>query len=183
MYNKKEITRLFEKYVETGDNKVFERLLEACDPMIDIVLMKYKKYSRHFDDVKQKVRLNIWKNKRSPENLSKYLTSPTTYLFFVVRRYVMVAFEAMKSIYKEGIEVTFSEYGTKILSLIQNEYLDPEDLYLFKYELPQKMFEREVKKLQKDKALSADSGAMQKAIGLIKRLDEEDFGVVCDEEE
>lgn len=173
---------MFEKYVETGDDKVFEQLMEACDPMIDIMLTKYKKYSRHFDDVKQKVRLNIWKNKRQPETLSKYLTSPTTYLFFVVRRYVMVAFEAMRSMFKEEIEITFSEYGAKILSLIQNEYLDPEDLYLFKYELPQKMFEREVKKLQKDKALSADSDAMQKAIEQIKQLDEEDFGVVCNEE-
>jgi len=183
LYNKKKITWLFEKYVETGDDKVFERLLEACDPMIDIVLMKYKKYSRHFDDVKQQVKLNIWKNKRRPGDLSKYLTSPTTYLFFVVRRYVMVAFEGMKSIYKEDFEVTFSEYGTKILSLIQNEYLDPEDLYLFKCELPQKMFEREVKKLQKNKSLSVDSTAMQMAIEQIKQLDEEDFGVVCNEEE
>ena len=182
MYNKKKINQLFEKYVETGDDKIFEQLIEACEPMIDIVLTKYKRYDRHFDDVKQKVKLNIWKNKRKPEDLSKYLTSPTTYLFFVVRRYVMVAFEAMKSIYKEGIEVTFSEYGTRILSLIQNEYLDPEDLYLFKYELPQKMFEREVKKLQKDKALSADSDAMRKAIEQIRQMVEEDFGVVCNEE-
>ena len=43
-YNKKKICLLYEEYILTADDKVFEKLMEEVEPIIDIVLTKYGKF-------------------------------------------------------------------------------------------------------------------------------------------
>ena len=87
MYDKKQINSLFKQYVETKDDKVFERLLIACDRMIDVILSKCQNVSQYFEDIKQDVRLLMWENIRKNPYLSNYLSSPSSYLFFRIRGY------------------------------------------------------------------------------------------------
>ena len=182
MYNKKEINRLFEEYVETGDDKVFSQLMRVCEPIIDIVLMKYKRHSRHFRDVKQEVQLKLWQRKRDPVRMRRYLINPSSYLFFVINRYTALVFEQYRKLFKEDIEVSFSQFGEHLLSLIQSEYLDPEVLYLVKHEIPGDLFERCKKKVLKNKALSVDFVAVEEAVKQIKELVETDFSMEVEDE-
>jgi len=51
-YSKEKICLLYEKYIETSDDKIFEKLIEEVEPIIDIVLTKYGKFGRHLDHLK-----------------------------------------------------------------------------------------------------------------------------------
>ena len=84
-----------------------EQLIEECSPIIDIVLTKYKKYDYHAEDTKQEVKLKMWKNLRlrTQDNLKRYVQSPVTYLFFLIREYVSKAFWRLYKIYGEEIEI------------------------------------------------------------------------------
>jgi len=108
VYSKEKIGLLFNHYVDSGDDKVFGELMEAIDPIIDIVLKKYQKYERHFDDVKQLVKLKMWKNQRNPKKLGRYRKSPTTYMFYLVRSYVSIAYEKILKIYDDNEKVSVS---------------------------------------------------------------------------
>lgn len=89
MYHKDEINKLYCKYTETREEASLASLITECEPIIDIVLTRYKKYSRHTSDMKQEVLLRLWKNLRlrPTENLTRYLINPTSYLFFLIRTY------------------------------------------------------------------------------------------------
>jgi len=99
LYSKSKIDLLFRKYIEEGDDKVFGELMEAVDPMIDIVLRNYSKYDRHFSDLKQEVKLKMWKNQRSPKKLGCAKMSPTVYMFFLIRSYTARAFDKLMKAY------------------------------------------------------------------------------------
>lgn len=113
MYRKEKIDALFLRYSRHKDGRVLQGLIEECSPIIDIILAKrYKSGIRHFEDIKQEVKLKMWKNlrRRSKENLrsercSKY---PTAYLYFLIRAYIAKAFGNLKKIYKEDMETTLS---------------------------------------------------------------------------
>lgn len=107
MYHKKKIDALYKQYIKEREREVLERLIEECYPIIDIVLTRYGKHARHFEDIRQEVKLRLWKNlrRRTSEDLGHYCKSPTTYLFFLIRNYSRRAFERLKNIYKEDIEV------------------------------------------------------------------------------
>ena len=85
-------------------------MIEECEPIIDIVLTKYKKYSYHAEDIKQEVKMMMWKwlRLRTKENLQRYLRSPVTYLFFLIRTYVTTSFWKLYRIYREDIEIVLS---------------------------------------------------------------------------
>jgi len=100
---------------------VLEKLIEACDPIIDIILAtRYKAHTRHFEDIKQEVRLKLWKNlgRRTKEHLGtkRYTRNPTAYLFFLIRTYAARSFRRLKNIYREATELT----GMKMEDLYQN---------------------------------------------------------------
>lgn len=64
MYQKEEVERLAKKYVETGDEQVFEELIKALEPLINVQLGKnYSSLKEFWDDLRQEVLLRIWKNR------------------------------------------------------------------------------------------------------------------------
>lgn len=66
VYQWKKIEFLAKEYINTIDNKVFERLIVALTPMIDVQLGKnYSSLKEYWDDMKQEVFLKLWKNKSS----------------------------------------------------------------------------------------------------------------------
>ena len=108
MYSKRKIGLLFNQYVDNGDDEIFGELMEAIDPIIDIVLKKYKKRERHFDDLKQEVKLKMWKNQRNPIKLGRYCKAPTTHMFYLIRSYVSIAHEKIKKIYEDNEKLSVS---------------------------------------------------------------------------
>jgi len=64
MYQKEEIERFAKKYVDTGDEQVFETLIKILIPMIDVQLGKsYSSLKEFWDDLRQEVLLKLWKNR------------------------------------------------------------------------------------------------------------------------
>lgn len=98
---------MYKIYSDTRDEKILGQLIEECSPVIDVILTKFRKYDYHAEDVKQEVKLKMWKNLRlrSAENLSKNFPSPVTYLFFLIRMYVGRIFWKFCKIYGEDIEI------------------------------------------------------------------------------
>lgn len=186
MYNKEKINRLFKKYVETGDDKVFEQLLKVYNPMLDIVLGQYAKHSRHIKDIEQEVRLRMWQHIRNPVRMEKYLKhsaaqwSPVTYLFFVTTAYARIAFEKIKQQFGESYEITFSEYGVALLSLLQDDLLDPEILYMIRRDIPEKLFADCKRSLSVDERWAKEPKKMKEVIQIIRREIEEDFDTQLD---
>jgi len=107
MYSKDKIDLLFRKYIEDGDDKIFGDLMEAVDPMIDVVLRNYSKYDRHFSDLKQEVKLKMWKNQRNPKKLGRTKMAPSVYLFFLIRSYVSRAFDKLMKAYDDTEHAMF----------------------------------------------------------------------------
>ena len=176
-YNRGEIDRLFRQYVETGSNEVFEQLIDSCEPLIDIVLIKYTKHIRHLSDIKQEVKLKLLQHKRNPMQMEKYLAAgPASYLFFVIRAYARIAYEEMKQQFGESYEATFSSYSKTLLSSIQDDLLDPEILYMVRKELPKELFASCKKSILVDRRLMEEPEKMEKVIQLVKQEIEEDFG-------
>jgi len=64
MYQKEEVERLAGEYVETGDEQVFEALIKALIPLIDVQLGKnYSSLKEFWGDLRQEVLLRICKNR------------------------------------------------------------------------------------------------------------------------
>lgn len=65
MYQKEEIERLAKKYVETQEEEVFEALIKALIPLINVQLGKnYSRLKQFWDDLRQEVLLKLHKNRR-----------------------------------------------------------------------------------------------------------------------
>lgn len=112
MYSKRKIDLLFRKYVEEGDDKIFGELMEAVDPMIDVVLKSYGGQEIYFEDLKQEVKLKMWKNQRDPKKLGRSSTTPSVYMFFLIRSYTARAFERIMRIYgdiEKGISFSYCD--------------------------------------------------------------------------
>ncbi len=116
-YDKKKICLLYEEYISTEDDKVFGELMKEIDPIIDIVLTKYGKLGRYFEDARQEMRMKLWMHFRNPERLVKYSDNPSTYLFSVVRAYMVKIFESLKRIYGEGMGTIMDMGEGKRLSI------------------------------------------------------------------
>lgn len=66
MYQKEEIERFAKKYVDTGNEQVFEKLIKALIPLIDVQLGKnYSRHKEFWSDLQQEVLLKIHKNRKS----------------------------------------------------------------------------------------------------------------------
>lgn len=98
---------MYKIYADSRDEKILGQLIEECGPIIDVLLTRYKKYSYHAEDVKQEIKLKMWKNLRlrSAENLEKNFPGPTSYLFFLIRMYMGKIFWKFCKTYGEDIEI------------------------------------------------------------------------------
>lgn len=164
-YNKERIESLFDAYVNSGDEKIFGDLIEASSPIIDVVLKKYSKYGRHFEDIRQEVKLKMWKNLRDPKKLSRCSINPTAYLFFVIRAYVSRTYERFMKIYEDNKEaLDFVESENWVSGVTQEVFLDPERQFIIDAEISQKMFHKFVARLMKYKEFKAMSTDAQKAM-------------------
>jgi len=66
MYNIKRIEQLAQTYVKTKENSIFEKLLTALIPLIDIQLKKnYQSLEEFWDDLRQETLLKLHKNQKS----------------------------------------------------------------------------------------------------------------------
>ena len=64
MYQKEEIEQLAKKYVETQEEEVFEALIKALEPLINVQLGKnYSSLKEFWDDLRQEVLLKLHKNR------------------------------------------------------------------------------------------------------------------------
>lgn len=124
MYQKEKINILYKIYADTRDDKILEQLISELCPIIDIVLTKYTKYSRHADDMRQEVKLRLWKNLRlrDDNNLKRYLICPTSYLFFLIRTYTLRAWWRMFSVHKEEYESSLEAIASTQSDLQETSY-------------------------------------------------------------
>jgi len=164
-YSKKKINSLFRCYVESGEDEIFGQLIEVCGSMIDVVLNRYKRYSRHFEDAKQEIKLRMWKNLRQPERMKCYCLSPVTYLFFVIRAYAAAIFEGSMKLHEDdrGL-VSITEYRKEIRGVEQTIFLEPEKQYMMISEGSEKLFQRFVQELGKTRAFRKISKEEQELI-------------------
>lgn len=178
MYNKTKINDLTREYVKAGDNRIFEQLLISLRPMVWIILQtRYAKAFPYFDDMVQEILLKIWQFRQKPEQLNKQTVNPSSYWFYVIRAYANIVFDQFNKIYKFDSEITFTDYGVRLLTIIQDAFLDPESRYYFKVECPKILFRRCKKDICNHVVLRNNPRGKGKVIQKIKKLIEEDFGV------
>lgn len=97
MYQKKEVERLAGKYVETGNEQVFEELIKTLIPLINVQLGKnYSSLKQFWDDLRQEVLLKVWKNREGLLTIK----SISLYHFFY-QRIRRDLFRAAKKVKKE----------------------------------------------------------------------------------
>jgi DNA-directed RNA polymerase specialized sigma24 family protein len=82
MYDKDKISKLFCQYCDTEDDKIFEKLIMACKPMIKMLLSKYPNFSSDGEDIIQEVQIKMWNTLRKPERLRMSRVHPVTFLFY-----------------------------------------------------------------------------------------------------
>jgi len=158
LYDKEKIDFLYRKYVQNRDEKSLGDLIEACDPMIRIIANRTVGYVKFFKDLKQEIKLKMAKN--FPENgkLEKYNKCPSAYLYFKIWTYMIMALRRFKRIYGIGNEIAFSEYDgglySKLVRMIQNEFMDPEKLFFAKTVIPAEMIKSAKKAREKHVQLS-----------------------------
>lgn len=99
MYRVKEIEQLAQKYAKTGNDKIFEALIRALIPLIDIQsARRYPDLKEYWDDIKQEVLLKLWKNRTS----LSFTASKKLYRF-LYNRIHRDLFRAIKKIKKKII--------------------------------------------------------------------------------
>ena len=130
-YSKEKIRLLYEKYIETSDDKIFEKLMEEVEPIIDIVLTSYGKFGRHFSDLRQEMRLKMWKYLRNPKRLEKFKNTAVTYLFSCIRAYTVKNFETTIRIFKDDKESMNAFPDEKVTGEMKNSF-NVEKKYLLK---------------------------------------------------
>lgn len=88
MYDKVKITTLFCRYCETEDDKVFEKLIMACKPMIKMLLAKYPEFNPYDEDILQEVQMKMWMTLRKVERLQKSKGESISFLFLRLRAFL-----------------------------------------------------------------------------------------------
>lgn len=100
MYQKEEVERLAKKYVETGSEQVFEALIKALIPLINVQLGKnYSSLKEFWDDLRQEVLLRICKN-RGGLSITKS-TSLYQYYYGHIRDYLRSAVSILRGTRKK----------------------------------------------------------------------------------
>jgi len=116
MYQIEEIEHLAQQYVGSESDEVFEGLINALIPLIDMQsARKYPDLKEYWDDMKQEVLLKLWKNRRG-----LLFTTDKKLYRFLYRRIFRDLFRAVKRIKKDYI--------------IRNEQFNAESLDVRKHE-------------------------------------------------
>lgn len=173
-YNKNKITRAYCRYVETGDKEALAELIKACEPMIYVVLARYKDCQEFGLDIVQDVKIKILERFGDVERLKRYEESPPTYMFFKVLSYVRIAVEQYKRLYRREELVDFDYRASKIA---QRSYLSPEDDYFLREELPKELLERCRQSVENCMRRKGEEGSTEKVMDQIKQLIDEELGV------
>ena len=105
MYQKEEVERLAKEYVDTGKEQVFEKLIEALIPVIDVQLGKnYSSLKEFWGDLRQDVVVHLYSVRGNIQNTT--LESKYFYLYGVIREilYRFTQGKKYKNRYKFEIE-------------------------------------------------------------------------------
>ena len=177
MYDKEKINSLAAEYIKTGSDKVFGQLLLVLIPMIDAVLGRHEKYEYFWEDVKQDVLVVLWKRRKQelkPEKLKR--NEPSVFFFFRIRDRVRWYLHKMKKLYGLSHRDILFDFEHTLLSFIQNEFLDPEDIYIVKCETPRLMLEQCKEAIEKHPGLKTKR-EKRVVLRATKKMIEDDFGV------
>jgi len=185
LYNKEEIDKLFKLYVKDKADEVLWELIEACSPIIRIRLARYN--GTHDScrlDAEQEVKIKLFKNLRDPrrkgsKDLSYQLQSPTSYLYFLIRRYVRSSMNFFDRMY--GREISISNKDGQIINMIQDETVNPEVLYIVKTVIPNDFYNDCKREIEEDKSLQNFPIIRQTKIRKIRHMIEESFGVALND--
>ncbi len=125
MYQKEEVERLAEKYVETGNEQVFEALIKALRPLINVQLGKnYSSLKEFWDDLRKEVLLRISKNRGGLSTTKS--KSLYQFLYQRIRRDLFRAAKKMnKAVYsrskeEEEEEVTIQHGNVTVMEFNEN---------------------------------------------------------------
>lgn len=109
MYSKEKITALFCEYCDTANDKVFEKLIMECKPMIGTLLSKYPAFKPYEDDIIQEVQIKMWNSLRKPERLRMNKEYPVSFLFYRLWPYLYSVLEQFSRMYQVMLSITPAE--------------------------------------------------------------------------
>jgi hypothetical protein len=98
MYNQDKINELAKRYVESEDDADFIKLLQALEPMIQKILLRYPKYAEHQEDLKQEVMIKIFNNfkigssnRKNKVDLKRVFEKniPASYFFYRIKEQIL----------------------------------------------------------------------------------------------
>ncbi len=177
MYSKNKIDHLFTEYIDTGGEAALVSFIEACESVIKVVVSRYYNYSRFRDDIVQDVKIKMWERFKDRERLSNYLENPSVYVFFKVRSYVALACANYKRLYGVGLEEPL-ENNSRIMSMVQGSYLDPDDAYILQEEFPRELLLRCKDNIDRCMECRGAPEKAEAALNQVKAMIAEDLGVV-----
>ena len=117
MYQKEEVERLAGKYVETGNEQVFEALIKALIPLINVQLGKnYSRYKEFWDDLRQEVLLKLYRNRGGLSKTSN--KNLFTHYYQRIRIHLWRAVQKLQGKYKdEKIKMGFDGLNSEVTYL------------------------------------------------------------------
>jgi len=135
MYQKEEVERLAGEYVETGSEQVFETLIKALIPLINVQLGKnYSSLKEFWDDLRQEVLLKIWKNRGGLSD-----TKSIRYFQYFYSRIRAILWRASRQLQGKGEDEKIKMgYDGLNPNVTYFDDLSPDDLKRLGFEVPPK---------------------------------------------
>lgn len=100
MYDQKLINKLAKEYLETKNNQIFGKLLQAIIPVIDTQLAKNYSATREFwDDFRQDVLLKLWQNQENWQAIISIERNPFQFFYDRIRMWLNRSCAKAKRIY------------------------------------------------------------------------------------
>lgn len=152
MYQKEEVERLAGEYVETGDEQVFEALIKALRPLIDVQLGKnYSSLKLFWDDLRQDVLEHLYKVRGNIQNTT--LTSKYLYLYGVIREILHRFIEGKK--YKNRYKLEAEKIDEALRLQPEETVIKHGDILIIKFN---KDGSEKSKKIVKSKSVKIEKG-------------------------
>ena len=178
MYDKKKIISLTQEYIDTEKDAVFAKVLMELVPMIDVILSHHPGYVEFYDDLRQEVLLVLWNRRKGELRPNILMRSPDpTMLFFSRIKDRVCAF--LRRVDNESRREALSDFGYGLLLRTQNELLDPENIYIVKYEAPRVLYKKCVDSIKQHPGLQTYEERVR-AMFDVRKMIEQDFGVRFD---
>jgi len=175
VYDKKKIFCLTQEYIKTGKDTVFAQVITELIPMIDVILSRYPNYVEFYDDLKQEVLIVLWKARKKGLHPNVLVRSPdpTMVFFFRIKDRVCAFLKRMDN---ERRREALSDFGYAMLLRTQNEFLDPENIYIVKYEAPRVLYKKCIDSIVQHLGLKTQEEKTRAMVD-IRKMIERDFGV------